>query len=142
MENLLPLHPRPDAWLRKSDLAPFVPAYRRYLAERRYAPGTQRAYLGCVAHFARWFTSRRRAVGSLTGEDVRRFLDEHLPVCTCPAPVHRSRHVLRGALHHLEIVLHDMRVVDRPTNADPVEDELLRSPARHPPALPAGSMIM
>ena len=45
METFESIHPVPAAWLRDSDLAPFVPAYVHRLLERRYAHGTVRAYV-------------------------------------------------------------------------------------------------
>jgi hypothetical protein len=47
------IHPVPAAWLRASALAPFVPIYWRHLTELRYSPATVRAYMSCLAHFAR-----------------------------------------------------------------------------------------
>src|SRR5438477_11144880 len=98
------IHPTPAAWLRTSALAPFVPAYWHRLTERRYAPSTRRVYLCCVAHFARWSRRRRLALGDLD-QQIRHFIDEHLPGCTCPSPVQRSRHQIRTALRHLQVVL-------------------------------------
>jgi hypothetical protein len=79
-----------------------------------------------LAHFARWMTRRHRAVGNLTLEDVRRFLDEHLPSCTCPASVYRCRHVMRAALHHLLIVLREAGTRGSGPAPTPIEAELRR----------------
>ncbi len=105
------LDPTPAAWLQQSEFAPSVPAYRRYLATRRYAISTQRTYLCCVAHFAHWLTEEQRSACDLSGDTVRDFLDQHLPYCTCSAPVRRGRNDLRAALRHLRAVLIDQGVV-------------------------------
>jgi site-specific recombinase XerD len=100
------LHPMAASWLRGSALAQSVPAYWAYLTGRRYAPGTARAYLCCLAHFARWLRRGRHSLDDL--EDVvGRFVDEHLPRCSCPSPAHRCRHQVRAALRHLRSVLGD-----------------------------------
>lgn len=118
------MHPTPAAWWRRSELAPVFPAYWQYLADQQYADHTRDVYVCCVAHFARWLTRRRRTVCDLTDDDIRRFLDEHLSRCTCPPPVHRSRHRIRAALRHLFAVLRDAGRLVTPSVSDPVDDEL------------------
>lgn len=66
METFDSIHPVPAAWLRDSDLAPFVPAYVRRLLERRYAHGTVRAYV-CAA-------SRTSHIGRAGAEFARKIL--------------------------------------------------------------------
>lgn len=124
MDPFAHIHPTPAAWLRRSDLAPVLPAYWYYLSDRQYADHTRGVYIGCVAHFARWLTRRQRAACDLTDDDIRRFLDEHLPRCACPPPVHRSRHRIRAALRHLVAVLRDTGLLVTSSVSDPVEDEL------------------
>lgn len=104
MDAFNSVHPTPAAWLRGSALAPFVSAYWHHLIDRQYAANTARAYLCCVAHFARWSRRRRLTLGDLD-RDLGRFLEEHLPCCTCPSPVQRSRQQVRAALRHLQVVL-------------------------------------
>ena len=119
------IHPVPAAWLRASALAPYVRAYWCRLIERRYASNTARAYLCGVAHFARWSRRRRLDLGALD-QDVQCFVDEHLPHCSCPYPVQRSRHQIRAALRHLQAVLVDAGVQSAAYRVDPVQDELRR----------------
>jgi len=126
MDAFASIHRVPAAWLRHSALAPFVPAYWRCLVEQHYAAKSARAYLCGVAHFARWMRRRRLDVCGLTGHVVQRFLDEHLPRCTCPAPVQRCRHQVRAALRHLLVLLEDAGVLARSHAPDAVEDELRR----------------
>lgn len=126
MDALASIPPAPAAWLRDSVLAPFVPAYWRYFVERRYSAGTARVYLCCIAHFARWNRRCRTSVRDLADDVVQRFLDEHLPRCTCPPPVHRRRHLLRAALRHLLTILDDAGVLAKSHEADLIEVELGR----------------
>lgn len=119
------IHPVPAAWLRASTLAPFVQAYWRRLVERRYAPNTARAYLSCIAHFAHWSQGRRLDLGRLE-QSTRRFMDEHLPRCACPHPVHRCRHQVRAALRQLQAVLADAGIQSDDHRLDPIEVELRR----------------
>ena len=125
MDAFESLHPVPAAWLRDSDLAPFVSAYVRRLVDRGYAPSTVRMYVCAVAHFACWFRRCRVGVADLGDKIVQRFIDEHLPRCTCPTPVQRSPHQVRAALRQLLITLRDAGAIHGDRN-DPIEGELDR----------------
>lgn len=119
-------HPVPAAWLRDSELAPFVPAYVRRLVDRHYAVKTVRMYVYGVAHFAHWTRLQRVDLRLLADEVVQRFVDEHLPRCTCPAPVQRCRHQVRAALRQLLITLVDAGVLIISRQPDAIEDQLER----------------
>lgn len=119
------LHPTAASWLRSSALAPSVPAYWRYLTERRYAPSTARSYLCCLAHFARWIRRCRHPLDDID-HAIARFIDEHLPRCTCPSLAHRCRHQVRAALQHLRVVLGNSGIVTDRRRADPIEEALHR----------------
>ena len=118
------IHPVPAAWLRDSDLAPFLPAYVRRLVDRHYATSTVRMYVYGVAHFARWTRRCRVDVRDLGDEVIQRFVDEHLPRCTCPSPVQRCRHQVRAALRQLLITLVDAGVLASCRRPDAIEDQL------------------
>lgn len=126
MDALALIHPVPATWLRGSALVPFVPAYWRLLVEQHYAAGTTRQYLCSIAHFARWMRRHRLAVSALNEDVVQRFLDEHLPRCTCPSPVQRSRHQIRAALRHLLVLLDNAGALSNIRAPNAVEDELRR----------------
>ncbi|EWS53494.1 Tyrosine recombinase XerD [Methylibium sp. T29] len=126
MDTFESIHPVPAAWLRDSDLAPFIPAYVRRLLERRYAHGTVHAYVCSVVHFARWTCRRRIRAQDLDDEVVRHFLDEHLPSCNCPPPVQRVRHQVRAALRQLLTTLVDAGALVRSDRPDPIKDQLER----------------
>ncbi len=120
------LPPTPAGWLRRSALASVFPAYVQYLVDRRYAVITRRSYCGAVAHFARWFGRPEHGADVLTPADVRRFLDVHLPHCTCPPSARRSRHECRAALRHLVCSMRADGVLTEVHVSDSVEDELQR----------------
>ena len=126
MDAFASIHSVPATWLHNSALAPFVPSYWRYLLEQHYAAQTARVYLCCVAHFARWMRRCRLAVCDLSEDEVQRFVDEHLPRCTCPSPVQRCRHQVRAALRCLLTLLEDVGAIARSHASNPVEDELRR----------------
>lgn len=125
MDALDFLHPTAASWLRSSALAPSVSAYWRYLTERRYALSTARSYLYCLAHFARWIRRCRHPLVDLD-HDIGRFIDDHLPRCTCPPPAHRCRHQVRAALGHLRVVLGDSRIATDGHRIDPIAEALHR----------------
>jgi integrase/recombinase XerD len=60
-----------------------------------------RVYLASVAHFARWLSRQPICLPSLSEAVLDRFLNEHLPICSCPQPVRRTRYELRTAIRHL-----------------------------------------
>jgi site-specific recombinase XerD len=126
MDALTLIHPVPAAWLRDSALSSFVSAYWRSFVEQHYAAGTTRQYLCGVAHFARWMRRHRLAVSALDEDVVQRFLDEHLPRCTCPSPVQRSRHQIHAALRHLLVLLENADALSSIHVPNAVEEELRR----------------
>jgi integrase/recombinase XerD len=93
------------AWLQHSVLRDYVTAYSDHLHRGRYAPNTRRVYLCCVAHFARWLTTKHHSLSAVSEAAVRRFVAEHLPRCDCPYPVRRIPHEVRAALAQLLDVL-------------------------------------
>jgi len=56
-------------------------------------------------------------------------VEDHLPRCTCPYPVQRSRHQIQAALQHLKNVLDDAGVQSAERRDDPIEDALRRMSA-------------
>ena len=124
MDAFESFHPVPAAWLRDSDLAPFVPAFVRRLIDRHYAASTLRMYVYGVAHFAHWARVHRVDLQHITDEVVRRFIDEHLPHCTCPSPVQRCRHQVRAALRQLLDMLVDAGGLISSDQPDAIEDQL------------------
>lgn len=126
MDTPAPLHPVPAAWLRQSELFEFVPSYWQYLVCRRYAASTRRVYLSCVAHFSQWLTQQGRPVCDISSDAIRRFLDQHLPHCSCPPPVRRYRTDVRAALRLLLVVLCDAGAIAKDQVPNAIEEELCR----------------
>jgi len=126
MDTFESFHPVPAAWLRHSDLAPFIPAYGRRLADRHYAATTVRMYVYGVAHFAHWAHGHRIDLRHLGDALIRRFIDEHLPNCTCPSPVQRCRHQVRAALRQLLATLVDVGELIGSDQPDAIEEQLQR----------------
>jgi integrase len=113
------------ARLRASACAPFAQPLWDRLSEQRYSPSTARQYLNCVAHFAHWSRRRRFTLQTLN-QQVVAFVDEHLPRCTCAAPVQRSHNQVRAALQHLLAVVRASGVQQEGRHASPVDVQLLR----------------
>lgn len=126
MDAFESFHPVPAAWLRESDLAPLIPAYVCRLVSRHYAANTVRMYVYGVAHFAHWARGHGIDLQHLCDAVVRRFIDDHLPHCTCPSPVQRCRHQVRAALRQLLITLADTGGLINSDQPDAVEEQLQR----------------
>ncbi|MFW7355395.1 MAG: hypothetical protein ACODTL_05530 [Brucella sp.] len=105
------LQPGPQAWLSSSVLSSYQDSYVTRLREDRYAHNVIRVYLASVAHFARWLSEERVDLSSLNTAVLDRFLNNHLPVCSCPPPVRRTRYELRTAIRHLLRLLESEGVI-------------------------------
>lgn len=92
-------------WLTGGPLKDLITPYLEALQARRYAGGTIGQYLRCLAHFSYWLKVESLAVPDLDREVVERFLRQHLPFCTCPAPRRLCVYEARAALHHLLALL-------------------------------------
>lgn len=95
------IKPQPRAWLEHSILQAYSFGYIEHLRKGRYALGTQRVYLCCIAHFAFWLTSERYDLAAVDEKAADRFFAEHLTNCTCAYPVRRAVHDIRAALAQL-----------------------------------------
>jgi site-specific recombinase XerD len=95
------LQPGPQAWLSSSILSVYQDGYVARLCEDRYAHNVIRVYLASVAHFAWWLSDQHIGLPSLNTAVLDRFLDEHLPNCSCLPPVRRTRYELQTAIRHL-----------------------------------------
>jgi integrase/recombinase XerD len=100
-------HAQPRAWLSEGALVPLTIKYQAFLEQRRYAPQTRHIYLCCVAHFAHWLASVGQPTMQVDKAVIDRFLEEHLPQCTCSRPVRRVQRDHRSALRLLLRLLQD-----------------------------------
>jgi len=107
-------------------LAPYLDAYTDFLTERRYAAHTVQFYLAGIAHFSRWASGCQLDIHQIDEDVTNRFLDDHLPHCDCPNPVHRVRKDLHAALGHLLVVLRARGAIAEPSVAMTPTDEELR----------------
>jgi integrase/recombinase XerD len=96
------------------------------LQGRGYARQTIRIYLCVAEHFGRWLTRRHIVPWRVTDEDVRRFIHEHLPKCSCASPVARELGGVRRGLRQLLKVLNQSRPTSRHTvnSGSPIDQEL------------------
>ncbi|WP_426117480.1 tyrosine-type recombinase/integrase [Massilia sp. PWRC2] len=111
--------------LRASELAPYVQPFWDRLTELQYSRSTVRQYLNCLAHFALWSRRRPFDLRALDRLAVN-FIDQHLPCCTCTAPVQRSRHQVRTALRHLMTVARSAGVQLDSRHVGPIDEQLRR----------------
>ncbi|MCD4511768.1 tyrosine-type recombinase/integrase [Brucella pseudogrignonensis] len=118
------LQPGPQAWLSSSVLSAYQDSYVTRLREDRYAHNVIRVYLASVAHFARWLGEERVDLSSLDTAVLDRFLNNHLPVCSCPSPVRRTRYELRTAIRHLLRLLEAEGVIRSAGKQDGLSREL------------------
>lgn len=88
-------------WLTDGPLSDVVASYIEALRNQRYCDHTIRAYLGCLAHFSHWIKTDEVGTSSLDASLIERFLHQHLPACTCPAPCYPSVASSGAALKHM-----------------------------------------
>lgn len=84
-DRSLAKHVRHD-WLTDGPLDCIVTLYIEVLRSQRYVDHTIGLYLGCLAHFSFWIKTELAESPDIDASLVKRFLIEHLPICTCPAP--------------------------------------------------------
>ncbi len=114
-------------WLADCPFGPHVGAFRRYLAERRYAAHTTSSYIGAITHFGRWTCIRHLPLSRIDEVTVDVFLDDHLPSCACTGLTCHERTDHRAALGHLMRVLREQGAIEAPAvSTRPVDEELRR----------------
>jgi len=92
-------------WLTNGPLNDHTTTYIESLRCQRYPKHTIRAYLGCLAHFSHWLGVEEIELSRLDSSLIKRFLDEHLPCCTCPPPCYGGQASSGAALRHFLRVL-------------------------------------
>lgn len=106
VKSIHPLSPLAHQWFKDSPLSISEDAYVRYLNERGYAAGTVKSYVNCVAHFGYWLRTQEADLTVINNALLKRFIDEHLPVCRCAVRCRRARHELQASLGHLLAMLY------------------------------------
>jgi len=105
-------HARRD-WLIDGPLKDLIATYIERLRNDRYPEPTVRAYLGCVAHFSYWLKTQGIESLIINSALTKRFMHEHLPSCTCPAPSYCAIANTAAALRHLlKVVPSEQPVAD------------------------------
>jgi integrase/recombinase XerD len=113
-------------WLVEGPLAPILPSLITTWRRQRYSDHTVAAYLRAMAHMAFWMKAEDLSLQALDKALIRRFLDQHLPVCACPVP-HQSRpaDAQAAANHLLRLLRPDLGIADKvPEPSSPVAVEL------------------
>lgn len=108
-------------WLTDGPLKNVVTPYVEALRDQCYADRTISGYLGCLAHFSYWVKAEEFQL-SVDSSLIKRFLLNHLPACTCPAPCYGTAANSGAALRHLLRMLPSDRAVS--VAANPVTVEL------------------
>lgn len=103
-----------------------LPRFLPNLSDRRYAKQTQHSYFCAAGHFARWLSLEKARLPQLDEQVVGRFLSVHLPHCSCPYPVLRTKHEIHAALRHLLAALHASGVIRQRQDTDLISLELAR----------------
>jgi integrase/recombinase XerD len=124
MDKTVVAHPQVLCWLQESILDSHVATFLTYLRDRGYAKHTQHHYLCAVGHFAHWLSLKKARLSQLDDQVVRRFLFVHLPHCSCPYPVLRTKHEIHAALRHLLAALYGSGVIPQRQDADPISLEI------------------
>jgi len=83
------LQPEPRLWLSNSIFSSAEEDYVAHLQAGRYNSNTVRVYLACVAHFAKWATEEGLGITLINEAALERFLELHVPFCSCRPPVRR-----------------------------------------------------
>lgn len=104
-------------WLTDGPLNELLAGYIEALQNRRYARSTLSAYLRCLAHFSYWMQGEGLSAAVINRAVIERFLQHHLPTCTCPAPCRAEVKEMRAALHHLQDLLPEADEEDATTSA-------------------------
>lgn len=73
-------------WLADGPLNCITASHIEALCAQHYAEYTISAYLRCLAHFGYWMKNEGLHLSSIAPTLIVRFLQRHLPACTCPAP--------------------------------------------------------
>jgi integrase/recombinase XerD len=102
LESLFPQAHRVHR-LRANSLGALFDPFAEFLVHRGHAASSIHLFVRATEHFGYWLGSQHAVVtaNEITKAAARRFLDEHLPTCSCPVPFPHSRGPARTALNHL-----------------------------------------
>jgi integrase/recombinase XerD len=112
--------------LRANPLGAILDPFADHLLHRGYTTNFVHQLLRCAEHYGHWMGANHTlaTADDVTASSARRFLREHLPICSCAARFPRSLVSNRAAINHLLRMLAEL---------DPAR--LLPPPSRHGPLL-------
>lgn len=114
-------------WILDSELCSVGLAYEDYLRKHKYKKNTIHFYLASVAHFALWHTSMRLGLSAVNKELCERFINDHVPSCSCQSPRQLQVANIRAALNHLCAVLAELGYsTTSKTGVQPIVDDLAK----------------
>ncbi len=99
--------------------------FSTYLKERGHSDGTTHDYRSALIHFIRWHGEKPAQSSVISSRDVSKFLQEHLPVCSCPAPVVKNQTTIRAALNNLLLMLGHERILPNVYKGSPAVEHAL-----------------
>ena len=112
-------------WIFNSPISCVGFAFEDYLHEQGYRKGTIHFYLASIAHFAKWIASKKIELSEIDIDLCEKFIQSHLPQCSCPEPRQIQVANIRAALRHLRTVLNEQGVaVKTQSMTTPVLEEL------------------
>ncbi len=96
----------------------FMNRFEAHLKRRGHTVSTTRSYLSSARHFIYWMKTKRFNDRKISSKMVQIFVDEHLPICSCPSPVHKNIKTVRAALNQMLLMEGHDRIqanIDRST---------------------------
>jgi site-specific recombinase XerD len=109
--------------LRRNLLADRFEDFVERLHNRGHPLSTIQVYTQSVEHFGYWLRNACIPVGKIDNRSLTAFLNEHLPVCQCPAPRPCYVITVRAALSHLFKVLYGSRHYEVDGNKNTLIDD-------------------
>jgi site-specific recombinase XerD len=79
----------------------FICRFETHLKNRGHTQFTRHSYLSSAKHFYSWLEAMSWGENKINRKTVQQFLNEHLPVCSCPGPVYKHVKTVRAALNQI-----------------------------------------
>jgi len=96
----------------------FMNRFEAHLKRRGHTDSTTRSYLSSARHFIYWMKTKRFNDRRISSKTIQFFINEHLPDCSCPSPVHKNIKTVRAAVNQMLLMEGCERIkttVDRST---------------------------
>ncbi len=79
----------------------FMNRFEAHLKQRGHTVSTTRSYLSSAKHFIYWMKTKSLHDRGISSKTIHFFINEHLPVCSCPPPVCKGIKTVRAALNQV-----------------------------------------